>query len=67
MSCLRNNMHFARGQWGETVGLTGQSVLKAPYQIAPDLLVSDRVLDRDLSSPYADTPTRRHAGPFPLS
>jgi len=55
------------GRQRETVGLTGISTFIEPHQISPDLPIGEPVPERDLSSPPADTPTRRHADTFPLS
>jgi hypothetical protein len=55
------------GRQGETVGLTGASAFTERHLIGRDLPVGGLLLEeRDLSSPYADTPTRRYADTSPL-
>jgi hypothetical protein len=54
------------GRQGKTFGLTGVSAFTERHLIGQDLPVGELLLEeRDLSSPYADTPTRRHADTFP--
>jgi hypothetical protein len=48
------------GRQGKTVGLTGVSPFTERHPIGEVLLE-----ERDLSSPYADTPKRRNADTFP--